>query len=63
MLNEEEFTEKYIDKLKELFGGEVEQWMIDIAPGAYEMWLDDDPDSVEPEDMADEDADEMKRCG
>jgi hypothetical protein len=60
MLNEEEFTERYIARLKEIFGDEVGQWVKDIAPDAYEMWLTDDPDAATPEDIADEEAEEMR---
>ncbi len=65
MLSEEEFSKRYIARLARGFGKwhKVEQWMRDIAPDAYEMWVDDDPNSMTPEDMADEEADEMKGLG
>ena len=63
MLSEEDFTRRYTEQLCKHFGKKVEQWMLDIAPDAYEMWTGDDPDSQTPEDMADEEADEMQRSG
>lgn len=64
MLNEEEFTKRYIARLMEIFQeNKPQKWMNDIAPDAYEMWVDDDPNSMTPEDMADEEADEMKGLG
>jgi hypothetical protein len=64
MLKEEEFTKRYTGRLIEIFQeNAVQQWMKDIAPDAYEMWLGDDPEAATPEDMADEEADEMRRNG
>lgn len=63
MLDEETFTRRYTEQLSKHFGYKVEQWMKDIAPDAYEMWLSDDPESMTPEDMADEEADEIRRSG
>lgn len=64
MLSEEEFTKRYTERLMEIFQeNKAQKWMTDIAPDAYEMWVDDDPDSMTPEDMADEEADEMKGLG
>ncbi len=63
MLSEEEFTKRYIEHLSKHFGYNVEQWMVDVAPDAYEMWKEDDPESQTPEDMADEEANEIRRSG
>jgi hypothetical protein len=35
----------------------------DIASDAYDMWLGDDPENQTPEDMADEEAGEVRRSG
>ncbi len=60
MLSEHEFTKRYIYRLMEIFQEEkVQQWMNDIAPDAYEMYVDDDPENAEPEDMADGEDEEM----
>lgn len=61
MLNEEDFARRYTEQLCKHFGKRVEQWMHDIAPDAYEMYIDDG--TVTPEDLADEEADEMRRIG
>ena len=65
MLSEEEFSKRYIARLARGFGRwhKVEEWMEDIAPDAYEMWLDDDPEAQTPEDMADEELDCLRRSG
>lgn len=58
MLNEEEFTKRYIDRLKEIFQeDEVQEWMTDISPDAWEMYKGDG--TATPEDMADGEAEEM----
>jgi hypothetical protein len=62
MLSEKEFTKRYVKRLMEVFQEpKGVQWMKDIAPDAYEMWVDDSPETTTPEDMADSECDEMRR--
>ena len=70
MLSEEEFTKRYTERLAEVCSTreedgkyKVEKWMTDIAPDAYEMWVDDDPEVMTPEEMADEEIDAMRSNG
>jgi hypothetical protein len=62
MLSEEEFTKRYVKRLTEVFQEDKgQQWMKDIAPDAYEMYIEDSPETTTPEDMAESECDEMRR--
>ncbi len=64
MLSEEEFTKRFVARLMEIFqDNKLQQWMKDISPDSYEMWIGDDPEASTPEDMADEEADAMRELG
>jgi hypothetical protein len=63
ILTEEEFAKRFIERFKGFFHYEYEGWMEGVAEGAYEMYKDDDPETTTPEDMADEEWEELCRGG